>query len=277
MSFSSYDAIIRSFTDPAKGQVVNFHKESISSHPGFLYRLWRANGMPGAAPTEPPPIPNGELTDNNTLGALKFVEPTGDGNDQWLLYMEAGGRYAATLILYDRLWHAGDINLASTDLQIVNSLPLSRYQDGNGVKILLEITLKAGSTTRVATIRYTNEEGIAGRIATLTIPGSCPVNRCYYFRLQEGDKGVRSIQSFQLNGSMGGGKANLVLVKELSSVCYAYYQCCGKDMVRQTIGLQRVFYSDGITPKKSSCLALMALANTTTVGDLFGSISLCKE
>lgn len=137
----------------------------------------------------------------------------------------AVGRY----YLLDYVMFYPLIDMDVTDPQdLVNSTPLPRYTDGQGVKAMLVATNPyIGAQTY--TISYTNQAGVSGRtsvaavsntgtnIGTLISGSSAVVNSVGPFiPLQSGDTGIQSVQSITFSGS-NGGLAALVLVKPLAS------------------------------------------------------------
>jgi len=112
---------------------------------------------------------------------------------------------------------------------------LPRYTDGEGVK-LIAITIAGRVGGQGFTINYTNSKGVSGRtspivyqntvtgIGTITNSG---INSIFYFNpfigLQEGDTGVRSIESVTMIGADVGLFA-LAIVKPL---CQNVYMTAG--------------------------------------------------
>jgi len=105
---------------------------------------------------------------------------------------------------------------------------LPRWTDGEGVQ-MMAITTGARTGGQTFTVTYTNSEGVAGRTSGLitqntssvlgTITNSAlavGVNTSGPFiSLQSGDRGVRSIESVQMNG-VDTGFFTIVLVKPLA-------------------------------------------------------------
>ena len=256
MSFTSYDKIIEALAG-TKGQHIFAHKVSITAVAGQMYRLWAAVGFPGAG-SDPVDLAGAACT-KDTAGAIPFTNATGPATLH-LLSLGAGGERTQTLMLYDRLLHAGAINLNTTDAQsFTGTTAPSRYTSGVGVLLLVEITGATGSTARTLSVSYTNTASASGRTATVAIPASTPVDRCYLLGLQAGDTGVKSIEGASMSGAMGGGTANIVMVAPtIITVPYLTCQWSERDLVLQTANLPRV-YDD-------ACLAMMVIATTTTTG-----------
>lgn len=111
-----------------------------------------------------------------------------------------------------------------------NTLTLPRYTTGRGVQMMLveQFPYIGGGTCRVT---YTNSDGVAGRISAIctintqttlgTIATSAPATTgCpgLFVPLQQGDGGVRSVESIEFFSADAGNLA-IVLVKPLAPIC----------------------------------------------------------
>jgi hypothetical protein len=126
--------------------------------------------------------------------------------------------------LCDRLWHSGGYSATSTSAQTVNSLTWPA-RDSNGatsgadVIIGMEIQTAVGLAPSANTrITYTNQSGTGSRTGNIVLPSttSASAGNIYFFGLQSGDTGVRSIQSVTLNSSMLSGTWGLVALRVLA-------------------------------------------------------------
>ncbi len=131
------------------------------------------------------------------------------------------------MILCDYLMYYPFIDEGTTDTQpLTNTVSLPRYADGKGVQIMaVSVAGRTGGQSFYVT--YTNSDGVSGRIsktavqntstaigtivtsATATLNASGP-----FIGLQDGDTGVRSIESVTMLGA-DVGLFTLVLVKPL--------------------------------------------------------------
>ena len=269
--FSTYDQIINALTT-GKGQLIFFQKASITSVAAFWYRLWAGAGFPGAG-SEPSPALQGAVPTKNTDGALPINNPISPATLH-ILTFGAGGPALGSLMIYDRIWHVGGINLNVNTLQsFTGILAPTRHSNGIGNLLLIEITTVSGSTTTTITVKYTNTDDVADRSATVILPAAAqPINRCWFLGLQSGDKGVKSVQSIQLSAVTGAaGVANLVMFNsaEIAVVPWAASQWTERDLVLQMANLPSV--SDG------ACLALMVLASATSTNVITGRLQLAEN
>jgi hypothetical protein len=132
------------------------------------------------------------------------------------------------MILCDYLLYYPFIDEGTTDEQLLtNSLPLPRYADGAGVQIMaVSVAGRTGGQTFRCT--YTNSDGVAGRVTGIVIQNTAAANGHIvstqtanalaagpFMPLQEGDTGVRSIDSTQMISGPDVGLFTLVLVKPI--------------------------------------------------------------
>lgn len=134
------------------------------------------------------------------------------------------------MMLLDYLMFYSFIDESITDEQfLINSVSLPRYANGNGVQVMA-VSLASRTGGKQFTIKYTNSDGVAGRISKPVIQNVVTVNgnivtsnpagnlsSGMFIPLQDGDTGVRSIESVTMLGSDVGLFA-LVLVKPLAQI-----------------------------------------------------------
>lgn len=134
------------------------------------------------------------------------------------------------MMLCDYLLYYPTIDDSTTDEQIMdNSVTLPRYTDGEGVQ-MMAVTLAGRTGGQTFSVKYTNQDGVTGRISqtavqntstiigTITTSTRTPTTGSVgpFIGLQEGDTGVRAVESVTMNGTDTGLFA-LVLVKPLAS------------------------------------------------------------
>lgn len=134
------------------------------------------------------------------------------------------------MMLCDYLLYYPTVDDSETALQEMdNTLTLPRYTDGVGVQ-MMAITTGARTGGQTFTVTYTNSDGVAGRVTPLmqqntsSILGTVTTSSLTatnlgtggpFITLQNGDSGVRSIESVQMNG-IDTGFFTLILVKPLA-------------------------------------------------------------
>ena len=98
---------------------------------------------------------------------------------------------------------------------------LPRYSDGVGVSLMI-ISQGQGTASGNMTLTYTNQDGVSGRSAITFVDGTVGVGtqihaRSLWVQLQQGDSGIRLIESVTFASAIGGIYA-LVLVKPIAVV-----------------------------------------------------------
>lgn len=139
------------------------------------------------------------------------------------------------MIMLDYLMYYPFIDEGDSEVQFMDNVEsLPRYVDGKGVR-MMAVSLGSRSGGQTLQITYTNQDGVSGRVTplimgnntsavngslmntsgTLTIQGSSP-----FLPLQDGDTGVRSVQSVRMISGVDTGIFALVLVKPLATTCF---------------------------------------------------------
>lgn len=181
-----------------------------------------------------PALPSGAAVTSHLYSALPFQNAAA-GNNLYLSHFAAsytaGGTnpvdYTPNIMLVDRVWHSGYLDWAVTTPQSVNSVAFAARDangttNGEGVFLFLEFKQAlTGSANFTVTIDYTNSAGESGRTKTQTLPNSNSASSTtYLLDLQDGDKGVRSVQSITLtSGSVTSSlNVNLAAQRIITSV-----------------------------------------------------------
>lgn len=132
------------------------------------------------------------------------------------------------MILMDYLLYYPFIDEGSTDEQLVtNSVPLPRYSDGEGVRIMA-VSVASRTGGQQFTVKYTNSNGVSGRVTPLVTQNAAAANgsiisssvasiasSMLFLPLQDGDTGVSYIESVTMLGA-DVGLFTLVLVKPIA-------------------------------------------------------------
>ena len=182
------------------------------------------------------------------------------------------------VILCDYLLFYPFIDEGTVDQQdMINVATLPRYTDGKGVQVMA-IQTNAGTGGQQFFFTYTNSDGVSGRVSrTVTMNTSTVVgnvigsNRATanasnpFIGLQDGDSGVRSIESVTMLG-IDTGLFSLVLVKPLVQTCFREITVpYEKDFLIPTSDVIRI-YDDAFLGFLA--LPLGSLAATVLRGDL---------
>lgn len=123
------------------------------------------------------------------------------------------------------------VDMGTNDEQIMdNTNALTRYTDGAGVQMMPVSVASGTGLAPQFTVNYTNSAGVSGRTSKLVTLSAATANgsilTCHhglattvgnvpFIGLQEGDTGVRSVESVTFPGIIDVGLFALVLVKPL--------------------------------------------------------------
>jgi hypothetical protein len=113
-----------------------------------------------------------------------------------------------SVVIYDRLWHAGLFDDSLLTVQTVDSVAWPARDrngstDGEGVIIFLEYPDTIPTYQSQYVMNYTNSTGVSGRVGTAQAAPVSGPRLTDSFTLQAGDTGVRSVQSIQNIGGAG--------------------------------------------------------------------------
>lgn len=170
--------------------------------------IYRANspttGYGGSAFTIPPP--QGET--KSYLGSVKLNT-----------YYSNPFRFGSVLV-FDLIYGLTVTN--STSLQTLTSPAIGNRdingtQLGDGVYLIVWTGGNLGGATTTLSVNYTNSAGVPGRTGVSTAFNSPGGGRFFFIGLQNGDTGVRSVQSAQFSALPGGGM-NLYAVRPISLI-----------------------------------------------------------
>lgn len=135
------------------------------------------------------------------------------------------------VMMCDYLMYYPLVDDGTIDPQVMdNTQTLPRYTDGEGVQVMA-VSVAGRTGGQDFYITYTNSEGVSGRtsktvrqnasaalgvVVTSALTSAGNTNPCLFIPLQDGDTGVRSIESATMIGA-DVGLFSLVLVKPLAT------------------------------------------------------------
>lgn len=216
MSISNYNNYRNKINSPT--QQLQVAKTTANSTAGQFRSYWM-NGFGIVPPSAPAAaLPSTSTNPSSTMDGA-FAQNSSGSFQQRMWVRTITGQQAQNLIIMDRLSHVGGIvgNVATP--QTVNTAALTRYTNGDGVWAALEIGNQIGVTSTTVTISYTNSQGVAGRTSQpidIGNTGRREAARWFFFSLQEGDTGVRSVETLTFAATTGtAGDCAVVLVKPL--------------------------------------------------------------
>lgn len=186
---------------------------------GRAHDLWRTSVPVGAGPT------SAVVPDTDTLGALGQRD-AGAGLQNSIIGYRLSALNPGVYVICDRLAHSGGLSGTTTGAQTTN-LPtptLTRHTSGVGVMIGLTIYTAIGTTATTVSATYTNQGGTGSRVTPLVQIGGSnfnAANRMILLPLQDGDSGVKSVESVTLTASTvsAAGNFGVTLFKPLYVIC----------------------------------------------------------
>jgi hypothetical protein len=252
-------------------RIVDFVKSSTTTQAGRPYSLWASTPNAGAVPTTAAACDNtlaGALTSNTAITANKILR---------FLNIDIASSFSL-FILCDRLSHQGGL-LCNTVKGQQTNLPtaaLTRYTDGVGVYAGLEFSGVSGGTPSTYILRYTNDKGTANRMSYPTQVGGSQygttAQRFIITPLFQGDRGIRSVEEFQLTINTGDtGACGLVLFKPLLYV--PMYVQNYTESIDAVLGAGARF----VQIQNTACLFWLAVTYSTLTGTVVGSVSFGED
>ena len=165
---------------------------------------------------------NGAVITKDTIGALPFVNPT-TGNT-YLAGMKWPHGASLIVTLVDFLWSKQVPDKAVITPQAINSVPfpnrdINGTANGDGVFIALTTGTSGVTGTGAVQISYTNQNGTPGRTGNWIWSTTNPLATYFYpFSLEDGDTGVRSVQTLTLTASFSAATMGLVAFRPIATI-----------------------------------------------------------
>lgn len=195
------------------------YKASLTTVAANWSCFYRSAGQPAAGAYTN--IPGGAVHNKLSAGAFPLINPTSPDKKYLLNFGVQHLTGTNIVMLVDLLVAAGNINANATGAQTVNTVALTRYTDGLGVMMILEVTTALGATASNVTIAYTDESGNASTTAAIAMTVSAaayrlqPIGGGAMILLANGDFGVRSVQTVTFSAAMLAGVVAILLYKPL--------------------------------------------------------------
>lgn len=260
-------------TAGVNGQDMFVYKIGTASEAAGSFYCWaKDSGSPGAWAVGTPGL-NGRVTDGTTAadnGCLRVKNPASGSN--YLSQIALATNVACFLNIADVVWVNSGLVVTTTTAQAITTPAFPARDDngsanGEGYTIALLVTTattNAGAITTM-TVSYTNQDGTAGKTATLaSFPATAVIGTLVIFQLAAGDTGVRSIQSITLATSLVTGAVSLLVMKVVGSQSSATANAGGP--VTQSV------MDPGTRLYNGVCLLPFGLMSATTATTLVGTL-----
>jgi len=209
---------------------------------------WQVAGYPAAAATPAVGLAGAALT--SYAGQIPFNNPV-SGNTYLaqldLVPQSAIGLnvHSSMTLLCDRLWHNNAINVSVTTTQTINSVTWpardnNQSINGEGIYIALEVTAVTGAGANVPEITYTNSAGTGGRVGRpVASYQTTSAGALFFFGLEAGDTGVRSVQLYRNSVTMTSGAVSLVALRVIGATASTFSRVAKKDAL--ALGFPRLW------------------------------------
>lgn len=258
---------------PILGTTVFVYKTGTAPEAAGQFYCWAKDaGQPGAWAPGTPGI-NGRVTDGTTAadsGCLRIPNPSVGSN--YLSQCSLATTVPCHLSIIDLVWHNSGIAVTTTTAQaiVTPTFPardVNGSSDGEGYGIGILVILATGNAAAVTTITisYTDQNGTAGKTATVaSFPATAVAGTVVFARLAAGDTGVRSIQSITLGTTLVSGSIFLFAYRGIISQSSATANAGGPALTNVLDPGPRLY--NGV------CLFPVGLMSATTATTLVGTI-----
>ena len=221
------------------------------------------------------------IPDNTLLGSMQQSDPSG-GRQKWLTCFEclskindSSGVGTGILCLYDRLLHTGSLSGTTTTAQTIQSSgspALTRYTNGLGNQIWVEITTQIGATPTTITAAYTDENNNSHTTQAVTFGGTSfrESTRMIRLPLAAGDKGVKALASVTVLATTGtAGAFTAMVVHPLAELEVINIGILARKTFEQGQPSEVEILTD-------ASLCLSWTARSTTIPSLFGALHMVE-
>ncbi len=234
---------------------------------GRMTSLWMYEGNPSGAAA---PGTTVLYPDNTTTGGIIQTSP-GGGRTKKITGFFVAINTPGTVILYDRLAHRSGLNATTTTPQTFTMIP-TRYTNGLGNEIWLEIYTQIGASSTTFTCTYTNQAGTQNQVSTATAIGNTGLReaqRIIPVPLATGDYGVQEVEDVDLVATTAtAGDFGITLVHPLA---YCPIPQAGVGVYTDILRQAPIEIAD------DACLGVAFLANTVTVPIMIGCASFVEK
>jgi hypothetical protein len=186
------------------------------------------------------------------------VSPSSKFLSRFLIMSASATGLPMPFILCDYLLYYPFVDTGTNDEQVLtNSVSLPRYSDGAGVQIMAVSVAGSVGLQPTFQVKYTNSSGVSGRtsklhtLSTNTFNGAImsndqttAISNMPFIGLQDGDSGVRSIESVTFVTGTDVGLLSFVLVKPLMSGILLEQTAASEKVCQPNDGIMPQIYDD---------------------------------
>lgn len=197
----------------ASGQKIAFQKASTNIATPVA-STWQLGGNPPAGSA--PGSLAGAIPTSSTTGAIPFSNNTNNYlvNFTGVANNVNGNSY---LILYDRLWHNSAMSGTVTVDTTLGATATINRATSLANELWCEQYSSIGANNTVLTVKYTNQDNVSGRLATMVKSASTfYTNQC---TLEGNDTQVKSVQSYYWDtANASAGNFGLFIARRIAAI-----------------------------------------------------------
>jgi hypothetical protein len=281
--FSGLTDFLDEATKAGKRRIFPFSKSGVRGNSAnFSRSLWAAGTLP-ATGVQGPNAPGGGATDDTTVGAFPFTNPTSPDTQHFAGGLVRTDRLPTTLLLYDRLFHVNK-TMSSTTTEAVTGVPV-RYQSqvatdqdyigGNFLFVEIFGSDLGGTAHNWTVCLYTDQDGNSSTLPSVAGDGSGAQDdsldigpNLWFAPLESGDRGVKALTQMQCSASVTGTVVFAIGHPIAFMPCPVTDVVCKMDGINSSFNLVRIF--------DDACLALLCInpaSGTMTAAGSFVTVS----
>lgn len=214
--FASLDDMITEATTGGKRQDIVFSKAGTLAVNASFASLWNVGSYPPAGGA-PAAIPGGAVPTNATNGSMKQTDAGGSDTLHITTGFVTGSAAPNTLILYDRIFHAGSVLHTTVSAQAVSGVPTRYTSTASKLNFaFLEVTTLLSNTAHNITMTYVDQDGNTAEAApALAAIPAAAVTRLphtpWFIPLNAADTGLRNVTNITMSAALAAGVSNLVI------------------------------------------------------------------
>lgn len=232
MAITTFDGLLAGLNAQAGIGPRFFMKHMISTElpdaAGILHNLAYTPGVPGMSTVPTVGIAGEGLTSRS--GSLPWINPV-SGNTYLAQFAQTASVANQSLILIDRIWHctknASTGTTTTTEVSTgAASINIARDVNGStaglGLQMAFEVFANlsnAGDITSSIWVRYTNNAGSTGKIASCSkLPAVLAKGSFIPIPLAAGDLGINRIDAIMVGTSLVAGVLGLVVYRQIAVI-----------------------------------------------------------
>lgn len=270
--FASLSDLIAEATSGGKRQDWTFYKSGSLAVAAAWASLWNVGALPaaGGAVTA---RPGGAVPVRTTTGALGQTNAAAGDTLHITTWYGQASAAPNTLLIYDRIYHAGSIDHTIATAQSITGVP-TRYDTTTspGNFAFLEVTSALGATAQNLTLTYMDQDGNAAEAAAaLAVIASSGLTRIchapFFIPLNATDTGLRKATDVTFSAGNTGGTSALVIGHPL-----AWLPQNKADEMQVMDGINSAF--NLVRFLDNACVTFLELKGVATATNYTGSMTL---